>query len=206
MPFMYGLLSCLVGGVSGLATGMIVFPAIFLLFRFLGRKSGQRALLYSLATTFLLVMSVFCVSSYLFLSWSLSGPPSPREKPNEQDIIGIWQLSKDSLHMARANGYQLSTPQLEFREDGSFVMTDIPDIAINPWEPQHRVYSGAGTWDISRDAVNDEWDVEVHIVEFNGAETRFVIAFELYGETSPYKIYRWAGDPDTGAMWVFEKQ
>jgi hypothetical protein len=206
MPFMYGLMSCFVGGMLGLLAGFVFFLATFSFFLFLRRKSGQRAILYSLILTPLVMMPVFCISSYLLLDWSLSGPPSPTGKPDNQDIIGVWEMSEVSLESVREAGYQPSAPRLEFREDGTFAMTDIPDIVMNSWEPQNRYYSGTGTWAIRRDIVNDEWDVEIRVTGFTGAQLRGAIPFELYGQTPPYKIYRWAGDPDSGRMWVFERR
>jgi hypothetical protein len=206
MPFMYGLMSCFAGGMLGLLAGLVFFLAAFLFFLLLRKKSGQRAFLYSLALTPLVVIAVFCISSYLLLGWSLSGPPSPAGKPDNQDIIGVWQMSEVSLESVRAAGYQPSAPSLEFREDGTFAMTDIPDIIMNSWEPRNRLYSGAGTWSIRRDTVNNEWDVEIRMAGFAGAQIGGAIPFELYGQTPPYKIYRWAGDPDSGAMWVFERR
>ncbi len=204
MPFMYGWTSLFAGGMLGLLVGLVFFLAAFF-FLFLRRKSGWRALLYSLALTPLVVTIAFCISSYLLLDWSLSGPPSPAGKPDNQDIIGVWQMSEVSLESARKAGYQPSAPRLEFREDGTFAMTDVPDIVMNSWEPQNQYYSGTGTWAISRDTVNDEWDVEVRVIGSTEARIRGAILFELVGRAPPYKIYRWAGDPDSGRTWVFER-
>ncbi len=206
MPIVYEAMSCLAGGVFGLLTGLVFFLAAFFFFLFLRRKSGQRAFLYSLVLTAPVVIAVFCISSYLLLDWSLSGPPSPAGKPDNQNIIGIWQMSEPSLESARKAGYQPSAPRLEFREDGTFAMMDIPDIVMNSWEPRNRLYSGVGTWAIRRDTVNDEWDVEIRMGGFTGAQIGGAVPFELYGQAPPYKIYRWAGDPDSGAMWVFERR
>jgi hypothetical protein len=169
MPFIYGWTSCFAGGLIGLLVGLVFFLAAFLFFLFSRRKSRQQAFLYSLALTPLVVAVVFCISSYLLLDWSLSGPPSPAGKPENQDIIGVWQMSEASLESVREAGYQPSAPRLEFREDGTFAMTDIHNIVMNSWEPQNRYYSGIGTWAISRDTVRDEWDIEVRVTGLTGA-------------------------------------
>ena len=186
--------------------GLVFFLVAFLFFLLLRRKSGQRAFLYSLPLTPLVAIAVFCISSYLLLDWSLSGPPSPAGKPDNQDIIGVWQMSEVSLESVRAAGYQPSAPTIEFRADGTFTMTDIPDIVMNSWEPRDRLYSGTGTWTTRRDTVNDEWDVEIRMAGFTGAQIGGAVSFKLYGQAPPYKIYRWAGDPDNGRMWVFERR
>jgi hypothetical protein len=194
------------GVILCILAASISFPVSLILFR-CGGKSWDKARQDSLVIASLLATTVFCGSTCLLSQRRISGPPSPLIRPNDGDIIGVWQLSEGSLRdIQEEEGYPPSSPKLEFMDDGTFHMTDIPEIVIDHWtiNPEKGEYnfcSGTGTWTVAR-TIQSNRGIRVQLVEFSGCkdeeEEDKEIFWPLSGEIPPYKIYKWA--------WVFERR
>jgi hypothetical protein len=204
-----------IASIIGVILGALAWAISFLVSLFLFRRGGKpedKAFRYSLIIASLLAVPVCWISTNSFFKQAVGGPPSPRWRPDNNDIIGVWQLSEHSLRGIQEEGYPPSSPKLEFMGDGTFHLTDIPEIVadhltiVDSQKNEHNFCSGHGTWTVLSDPYS-EWAIEVEIVEFKGcrAEGGVMTYLHLYGERPPYDIYVWR-DVDAGSMWVFKRQ
>lgn len=134
--------------------------------------------LYSVILFGVGLLGLLCVLSPCVLVAFL-GLPQP--EPTREDIVGVWVPTPESILLMKQKGYRTSTHVMEFKEDGTFVMTNMPD-CWQGWggfyEPKGRFDSGLGVWEVSEGAWGG-WHVMVHFTGLNGAETDFGTSFDL---------------------------
>jgi hypothetical protein len=197
-----GLVFLLVAVLVAVDTGITAFAVSFLVTR---KRLATGILPVGLPGT-IAAVTIPVVFSLVFCGlcgWSLRGPPTPRRRPRREDISGIWVLSLEPQRRLEEEGYcDAKTSTLEFRENGTFVVTDMPDYEfdLGAWI----CGSGSGTWDIGRD-INGDWAIEADFETWSGGMTGFRTYLDLSGRESPYYVVIWTNYDAGQALW-YEKQ
>ena len=187
---------CLVGWAAFLG-GLLVAKSVS------PKRAGLKGLLIAVITA-----PVSLCATYWILGNALySGmyPPTPRQKPSEQDIVGHWELTEGSVQYLRDEEPVTVMPTLDFRANKTFAMKGLPDLVCNCGESQGSYLSGSGTWSIEKD-INGDWVVRTFFLESDIGKTNFRSDFDLYGREGPYFLNGWLGDPDEGQIISFEKR
>jgi hypothetical protein len=150
------------------------------------------SILISILSSIIITITCFLLGSWLLVGHVLSGPAEPFWKPSEKHVIGIWELRDFSKENLKERGYDLSTNVLEFREDGTYLITNCPI-----WNGEF--YSDSGTWKIEKGR-QDNWGIKTYSAQ---RENDF---FWFIGNRPPYTIS--ASEP--WEMWgpviVFERK
>jgi hypothetical protein len=201
--WLFGIVALAAAVCVAIVVGAIIYVVSSLLMR---KRLKTRAARIGLPVAILVVTMpvVFCLTLGSLCQWSLRGPPSPRGRPAEEDIEGVWVLDQPSLERIQHEGYHIDSPPIfELNSDGTFAADSIPDFSHDTlrWEFD----SGAGTWEVARDIVNREWAIELHYTMVNGQAADLVTYLDLLGHGSPYSIAIWV-DYDAGDALVFGRQ
>ena len=199
-----GFFALIVGIIAAIVIGIVVF-ILGLVF---GKKIFKKnAWLKSLPIALFVALIGGCAIFWVLGNALMSSfyPPSPGIKPAEQDIVGIWQLTQGSLESMKEEGYTISTHTLEFKADGTFRMTNLPDLVWHFGTVGGKFESGSGNWSIEKD-INGDWCIELSFTELNGATENLRTEFYLYGKKPPYLIYDYIGDPDDGWILTYERR
>jgi hypothetical protein len=199
-----GYVALILGIIASLLIGVFVYVIGLLIGR---RYSIENIWLKALPIAIVMAVIGGCALFWVMGDSLMSSmyPPAPSRKPAEQDIVGLWQLTESSLESIRKEGYEPGVHAFEFRDDGTFVMTNLPDMVWNFGESGGEFESGSGTWNIETD-VNGNWSIRVHFTEMDGVANDLVTYFYLYGNQPPYLIYDYVGDPDSGYIITFERR
>jgi hypothetical protein len=190
--------------------GVIVFYTS----RFLTEKPRKRAI----ASWLVAIVTLLCVCSFACYAVYQRLPgerPSPRARPAEEDIVGVWAPNSSTLqHMQKEGGYEVSVHTLTFRHDGTFEMINMPDWWLVPWiVPAGKFHSGSGAWGISE--FEGRWEISVAFTSLTGYENdlrkpvdldSLHTTFYLARKEPPYLIYLYLGDPDEYKFIEFERQ
>jgi hypothetical protein len=158
-------------------------------------------------------MRAACIANTVAIGFLLAGCPKPipawrelqftRSQPAEQDIIGTWRPTAETLSEIRARGqYATAEPELILRDDQTFMMRDMPDWWRDGFGRSHgKLESGEGRWDLaSAEGVSQIWVVRLRFSP-PSSET----SIHLYRQRAPYLIFIRVGDPDTGDAMFFER-
>jgi hypothetical protein len=105
-----------------------------------------------------LALFVAVVVFYLMFGPSTPGFYQPWWRPNSNDIYGVWVPDSFTLTVMEENGYPVATPSLELHDDGTAIITDLPDTIFHG--RQRVLHSGKGTWFIERYG-QGTWVVEI---------------------------------------------
>jgi len=106
----------------------------------------------------LLTVIIACVVFYLISAPTFSNYYQPVWPPNESDVVGIWTPTRGAYYDMKKAGYEISDPSVELRENGEFIMTNLPDNLFT--KTKGELYSGVGVWSLKKDFQN-YWHVEV---------------------------------------------
>lgn len=120
-----------------------------------------------------------------FLTSKINTDP-PRWKPSVNDIVGKWQLTDESIKLARDNGVSIPPHEIEFYADGTFKTTNFPK--VREWvdkKPIFVFYTGTGKWYFDKMRLKP-WAISLH---YDHRENYFYIDYYfLQGKEAPYKI------------------
>jgi hypothetical protein len=159
---------------------------------------------YTFSTAALLVF-LFC--NFLGLCTCPLSFPSPASEPTRADIVGIWEMTPDTIQTMQEKGrYEISTHTIEFKDDGTFEITNMPDwwALENFGESTQTFYSGSGRWTIEKDSGG--WAVGLYFDTWTGSHPMGKTWLNLRGRLRPHTIYTWIGDPDAGNIIEFHKR
>lgn len=141
-------------------------------------------ILFALGLVFSIVITLipagFCLGRVIFADNGYI-----LDRPEEKDIVGIYYLKESS-------GKYASNQKVEFRPDGTFEATNIPDsmeISFN---------SGSGRWELTKDFT--WWRIKLHY------ESNYGTDVSLCQDKDHYKIEITIGDPDEGNYLYFVKK
>ena len=183
-----------------LVIGVLVGTATFYLLK--------RWINSSVAVIIALSISILiCCSAF---NWSLSGPPSPKTQPKFEEIVGSWEISPLSRSKIQAKGNSNDVSHtLEFKEDGTFIMTNMPVWWSSGYstieEQADGIFdSGGGTWAIEKNR-EGEWLIEVHLKRLNEEKADKEKNIYLLGHESPYSVYVWYLDDMDSGIIEFER-
>jgi hypothetical protein len=136
--------------VIAVAVGVIIFGLLQIGAKtIVQKKYGEKKQWLGVAIASVIAIVVSCALFYTAYAPAFPGYHTPQRRPNPEDIIGIWTPTADTLQRMEAAGYPVSTHTLEFHEDGSFIMTNMPDVIF--WRRKGEFYSGLGKWSVEKD-------------------------------------------------------
>lgn len=191
------------GGIA-IAAGGLVFVVGSIAERKVSKRHGASP--WSLLIAFL-ATPIICAT--VFWAWTSSmelGPPSPRQEPADQDLVGEWRLSEPSSQFVQTQGYTLSTSSLSLRADHTFTMIDMPHLVT--YVGKNGEYtSDSGTWFLEKD-ITGNWDVGIRFNEpqyLAEKSTTTRAYFNIRGQEPPYTLYKYYGDPDEGFIITLER-
>ncbi|MDX6499894.1 MAG: hypothetical protein QOG23_3154 [Blastocatellia bacterium] len=130
----------------------------------------------------------------------LTSSEKPSVRPTESDLIGIYRLDEKTLKMMRDEGgyTNILETKLVLRPDGTADITNMPDWWGRFGGSNKGYFSGPGKWKIDRDIGTGNWVIFLYM-------PNVYQALELIGRKSPYQIFTYVGDPDSGASMTFLK-
>jgi hypothetical protein len=132
-----------------------------------------------------------------------------KNEPKRADLIGKYVPDPETLKWVRGAGkYSEVETTFELFKDGSFEMVNMPDWWRGGFgESKGGFYSGGGKWDVTKD--QSWWKL---LLEFNTlkhssdpGDSGLTTLISIAGESGPYYLRFYVGDPDQRAM-LFEKQ
>ena len=107
-------------------------------------------------------------------------------EPKATDMVGTWNLTKDSRRYLPADMAGLS-PRLVLSEDGRLSATDLPGTFHGSLDVIDR-YSGRGSWSVIRKDGRQQLQLN-----FDGA---YGTQFDIANDAGGWKLYDFLGDPD----------
>ena len=147
----------------------------------------------------------------------LSGCPNPdtrhftKKKPKNEDLVGTYVPDAKTLRWIRQAGkYPEVENSVVLSADGSFQMINMPDCWTDPFGiPKGRFDSGIGEWQSVR--LQEWWDLRLTFrsrKEFasDPHDSGWVTFVPVVGQTPPYRLWLYVGDPDGGQRMIFEKK
>jgi hypothetical protein len=150
-----GIVSC-VGSLVGAGTVLAIFVAIVrpLISRRFGQRNAWIAVAAGIALSVLVPIAVY----RFYLAPAFPGYYMPRQRPNEQDILGTWVARQDSLDWMEELGYAESHPTLTLNEAGEFAASHFPDVLF--FRHDRVTYQGGGSWRLVQ-GIQRDWQVEL---------------------------------------------
>lgn len=132
-------------------------------------------------------------------------------QPKTNDVVGVYVPDTNTVALISKEGhYGPASPSITLLDDGTIIITNIPDWWLTFGEPRGGFDSGRGTWSIQKH--QDWWVLSVGFTDTTqfasltnkpgGLGTEMM----LVGEKPPYKIHLTVGDPDAGRGMEFEKK
>jgi hypothetical protein len=132
-------------------------------------------------------------------------------QPKTNDVVGVYVPDTNTVALISKEGhYGSALPSITLLDDGTIIITNIPDWWRNFGERHGGFDSGRGTWSIQKH--QDWWALSVGFRDTTqfaslanqpgGLGTEMM----LVGEKPPYKIHLTVGDPDAGKGMEFERK
>ena len=126
--------------------------------------------------------------------------PPPTNKPDVNDLSGVWIPDKATLEdMAERGGYDTTRQtKLILHADGKLELVNMPDwLEKSDGESRHGLHSYTGSWEVTKS--EKDWLLAI-------SYSKKGTFFSIYGNKPPYKTGTYLGDPDSGNMMIFVKQ
>lgn len=151
--------------------------------------------LYSIVTITILIALLLtgCFRSVEF-------SPQPKNKPNVNDLSGVWVPDKATLRdMAERGEYDTALQtKVILHANGNLELVNMPDW----WESMsgesgRELHSYTGSWEITKSG--EYWKLAIYSSVMN-------TSFMILGNEPPYKTGTYLGDPDSGNIMIFVKQ
>ena len=146
----------------------------------------------------IIFLSCFCLClSWLFIGWAIwdggyfltskLNTDPPRWKPSVNDIVGKWQVTDESIKLARDWGTPIPPHEIEFYADGTFRATNFPKLL--EWSGERTVfgfYTGTGTWDFDKMRFKP-WAIQMYYDDY--VEGFLLPDYHfLQGKEAPYEM------------------
>lgn len=129
------------------------------------------------------------------------------EKPDIDQIAGVWEVDKFSYDLARVNGYDNIKIELKINKDNTFEAQNFPDfITVFKEEKEHKLYNLKGKWKIEKDYKGELWILNLRFEDSELYKGRISISYDLYLKDDKLIIWSFIGDPDSGERFLFEKK
>lgn len=145
---------------------------------------------------FLLLLSnfIFIGCHPLFCNWE-KGYDQVTTSPDPRRISGIYSLNNQSVKFLTSQGFKVDSCILEIKENGQFILANVPDIALNSFSESKNTYeTKTGKWNICK------YEESGCLMELEG------ICVEPFLEGhGKFAISKTLGDPDNCEGIIFEK-
>ncbi len=114
-------------------------------------KPGQLSLLIAFVVGAFSCAVVYRLA-WIIPMWSITHPPPP----TIEDVTGVWVPNEWPIEWMHEHEYVIENIKIEFFDDHSFLMKEIPSIWIAEFvETDDESFSGSGTWEMVRSL--DDW-------------------------------------------------
>ena len=138
-------------------------------------------------------------------AWTLRGYPAPIAEPTAGEVVGVWQMSQQSIQDLHLVDDDRGSPHtLTISDDGTVKVENIPTWWLYYKGASRVIVSGEGTWSITKR--QDKWGLLVNLSELSLEWSEAVLFLAFEGETPPYLLYDHVGDADEGRRVVFLRQ
>ncbi len=134
-----------------------------------------------------------------------------RVKPTVNDLAGKYLPTKQTLQSITNEGhYKVNKLFVSLRSDGSFEMQNMPDWWLTDFgEPQGCLVNGQGSWEVVQQ--QSWWELRLDFLSgenlcLENYSTGLTISVPIVGNTAPYSLWFYVGDPDSGKVMIFEKR
>lgn len=132
-------------------------------------------------------------------------------QPETNDVVGVYVPDTNTIALiSKERHYGPARTSITLLDDGTIIITNIPDWWLTFGESHGGFDSGHGTWSIQKH--QEWWTLSVGFTDTTqfasltnkpeGMGTEMM----LVGEKPPYKIHLALGDPDSGRSMEFEKK
>ena len=131
-------------------------------------------------------------------------------QPLEDDLVGVYLPLDSTLELIKEGGYENTELKITINADGTFSMEQMPDWWNIPFGKSKDGYdSGTGTWEV--ETCQNWWCLKLHFdsqQNFNSTpgEAGRTAHINLSGESQPYQLWFFVGDPDSGDIMIFEQE
>jgi len=165
------------------------------------RSAGNRRIIILLILWVFLFWICVCWALWdggYFLTSQLF-PDPPRWRPSRNDVVGVWQLSEDSVEQLRELGVDMPYHEIKLKVDGTYEATNFPYLI--EWSEKgifFYYYNGTGTWDFYRRRF-EPWSV-VFRFEYREDMSLNGKRYFLRGKYPPFDMY------DAFRVIVFERK
>ena len=188
-PFAVGIMACIPGLIVSTLAFIILFVVLFFILKW--RKS-ENPYQSSLWISGILSIILLCISTIFILDKSFEGPPSPRNEPLMQDVIGKYEFTDTSFIELQEADYVESRDTLDchliLKEDQTFIAYDMPDLIWRYGGAEKSFHSLSGQWELNR------YGIRLYVDYIDGQRSEKEIGLTFYGEEPPFKIYHMLGE------------
>ncbi len=121
------------------------------------------------------------------------------KQPKLADVAGVYVPDANTLKfMAREGGYSISKHEITLLTNGIILLFNMPDWWTNGFgESNKKLESTNGTWALEKSRNN--WQP---VLKFGDGVN---MGIHLVGQSPPYKLHMYVGDPDSGVYMLFER-
>jgi hypothetical protein len=146
------------------------------------------------------IAGMFFVMFMIFVQEEL---PRTRHKPEIKDVAGIYHFKKiTGAYAPQIKKSIASEISITLREDGSFDINNLPSKLFDFYASDDSYGSGSGTWKLNCDkGLLTTWNINLNFTQ----PERLGLNLMLRKQKPPYSLYIYAGDPDEGRFFRFEK-
>ena len=135
-----------------------------------------------------------------------------KNKPKNEELVGKYVPSAETLKWVREEGkYPNVETSVELTKDGSFRMVNMPDWWAEPFgKPKGKFDSGVGEWEVTKQ--QEWWNLKLSFKirkDFSskqGDSGGFLTSIPIVGQSVPYRLWFYVGDPDQGKVMILEKK
>jgi len=133
-----------------------------------------------------------------------------KDKPAIIDLSGKYTPTQATLKNIVDEGhYNVNNIFILLSPDGNFELKNMPDWWLTSFgQPQDCLISGQGNWKIEKQ--QEWWELKLDFLtgknlcveEFSAG---FTTSVPISGDATPYSLWLYVGDPDSGHVMIFEK-
>jgi len=131
-------------------------------------------------------------------------------KPTRQQMAGVYVPTKETVTLIEQTGhYHLNDIAISLFKDGTFDMQNMPDWWIADFGvSKGKGDSGKGKWQIVKHGTLWQIEFGFETGEFNSDKNLsngFFTTKDMSGDSPPYSLWFYIGDPDKGRVMIFEQ-
>jgi hypothetical protein len=128
------------------------------------------------------------------------------EKPNDNDLIGTWEVDKTTYDLVEKKGYKNPRKiELKLNNDKTFEAKNFPDFAMVFDSRVLKAHQLKGKWNVAKDFEETYFVLELSFDKIEDSVGGFSTSYDLYLQDSKLIIWDFIGDPDSGERFLFEK-